>query len=117
VSLARSQDADVARLGARALAVAARFAGDPAVSPVLLAAHPDDRVREQAVSLWLAAGAPPGIIGRLARDESPVVRAAIAREAGRAAAADPEEAQVIGALANDAHYAVRHAYARRCGPS
>ncbi len=117
VSLVRSRDTDVAEVGARAIAVAARFAGDPAVSPVLLAAHPDDRVRAQAVSLWLAVGTPPGIIGRLARDESPVVRAAVAHEARRAAAADPEEAQVIDALANDAHYAVRHAYARRRGPS
>ncbi len=91
VSLVRNQDADVARLGARALAVAARYAGDPHFSPILLAAHHDDRVRAQAVSLWLAVGSPPGIIGQLARDESPVVRAAVARKAGRAAAADPAE--------------------------
>ena len=117
VSLVRSRDADVAEVGARTLAVAARFAGDPAVSPVLLAAHPDDRVRAQAVSLWLTVGTPPGIIGRLARDESPVVRAAVAREAKRAAAADPGEVQAIDVLVDDAHYAVRHAYARRRGPS
>ena len=116
VNLARSRDADAALLGARALAVAARFAGDQAVSPVLLAAHPDNRVRAQAVSLWLAVGAPPGIIPRLARDESPVVRAAVAREAGRAAVADPAEAQVIGELADDTDYSVRHAYARQRSP-
>jgi hypothetical protein len=115
VSLVRSEDADVAVPGARALAVATRFAGDPVVSPFLLAAHPEERVRQQAVSLWLAIGAPPGIIGRLARDESPGVRAVVAHEAERAAAAAPGEAEAIGALAEDAHYAVRHAYAHRRG--
>jgi hypothetical protein len=89
------------------------FAGDPAISPILLAAHPDDHVRAQAVPLWLAVGTPPGIIGRLAQDESPVVRAAVAHEARRAAAVEPE----IDALANDAHFAVRHAYAHRRDPS
>jgi hypothetical protein len=111
--LVRSVDADVAVPGARALAVAGPFAGDPKVSPYLLAAHPEKRVRQQAVSLWLAVGAPPGIIGRLARDESADVRAAVAHEAERATAAAPGEAELIGALADDPHYAVRHAYAHR----
>jgi Restriction endonuclease len=115
VNLVRSDDADVAEPGARALAVAAPFAGDTAVSPILLAAHPEERVRQQAVALWLAAGAPPGIIGRLARDQSPGVRAVVAHEAERAAAASPGEADAIRALADDPHYAVRHAYAHRRG--
>jgi hypothetical protein len=115
VNLVRNDDADVAAPGARALAVAARFTGDPAVSPFLLAAHPEGRVRQQAVALWLAVGAPPGIITRLARDESPGVRAAVAHEAERAAAAAPADAEAIAALAEDAHYAVRHAYAHRRG--
>ena len=101
VNLVRSDDADVAEPGARALAVAAPFAGDAAVSPFLLAAHPEERVRRHAVSLWLAADTPPGIIGRLTRDESPGVRAAVAHEAERAAAAVPGEAEAIGALADD----------------
>ena len=117
VNLVRSDDADVAEPGARALAVAAPFAGGAAVSPFLLAAHPEDRVRRQAVALWLAVGSPPGIIGRLARDESPGVRADVAHEAERAAAAAPGEADVIRALADDPHYAVRHAYAHRRDPS
>ena len=115
VNLVRSDDADVAEPGARALAVAASFAGDAAVSPFLLAAHPEERVRRQAVTLWLAAGGPPGIIGRLAQDESPDVRAVVAHEAERAAAAAPGEADAISALADDLHYAVRHAYAHRRG--
>jgi hypothetical protein len=115
VNLVRSDDVDVAEPGARALAVAAPFAGDAAVSPILLAAHPEERVRRQAVALWLAAGAPPGIIRRLARDQSPGVRAVVAHEAERAAAAAPEEADAIRALADDPDYAVRHAYAHRRG--
>ena len=115
VNLVRSDDADVAEPGARALAVAAPFAGDAAVSPFLLAAHPEERVRRQAVALWLAAAGPPGVIGRLARDESPGVRAVVAHEAERAAAAAPGEADAISALADDPHYAVRHAYAHRRG--
>ena len=89
VNLVRSDDADVAEPGARALAVAAPFAGDAAVSPFLLAAHPEEHVRRHAISLWLAAGTPPGIIGRLSQDESPGVRTAVAHEAERAAAAAP----------------------------
>lgn len=115
VNLVRSDDVDVAEPGARALAVAAQFAGDTTVSPFLLAAHPEERVRQHAVSLWLATDTPSGIIGRLAEDESPGVRAAVAHEADSAAAADPQEANVIHALANDPHYAVRHAYAHRRG--
>ena len=115
VNLVRSDDADVAEPGARALAVAAPFAGGASVSPFLLAAHPEDRVRRHAVALWLAVGSPPGIIGRLARDKSPGVRADVAHEAEQAAAAAPGEADVIRALADDPHYAVRHAYAHRRG--
>lgn len=77
VSPVRSVDADVAEPGARALAVAAQFACDPVVSPLLLAAHPEQRVRQQAVTLWPAVGAPHGIIGRLAWDGSPSVRAVV----------------------------------------
>ena len=91
-NLVWSDDADVAESGALAIAVAAPFAGDPAVSPVLLAAHHEESVRRQAVALWLAVGAPPGIIGRLARDESPNVRAVVAHKAERAMAAAPGEA-------------------------
>jgi hypothetical protein len=115
VNLVRTDDVDVAEPAARALAVAAPFAGDAAASPILLAAHPAERVRRQAVALWLAAGAPPGIIGRLTQDPSPDVRAVVAHEAERAAAAAPGEADAIRALAGDPHYAVRHAYAHRRG--
>jgi len=115
VNLVRSDDPDAAEPGARVLAVATPFAGDLAVSPFLLAAHPEERVRRHAVSLWLAAGTPPGIIRRLAQDESPGVRAAVAHEAESTTAAAPGEANMIRALADDPHYAVRHAYAHRRG--
>ena len=69
--LVRNRDADVALLGARTLAELSRFATDLPISPVLLATHPDERIRAQAVSLWLALGAPPGLIGKLAQDASP----------------------------------------------
>ena len=115
VNLVRSDDADLAAPGARALVVVAPFAGNAAVSPFLLAAHPEERVRRQAVSLWLATGTPPGIVGRLARDESSNVRATVAHEAERATAVVPGETRLIRALADDPHYAVRHAYAHRGG--
>jgi hypothetical protein len=115
VNLVRSDDVDVAEPGARALAVAAPFAGEAPVSPILLAAHPEDRVRRHTVALWLAVGIPPRIISRIARDDSPDVRAVVAHEAERAAAAAPGEADAVRALAHDPHYAVRHAYAHRRG--
>lgn len=115
VNLVRSSDVDIAEPGARALTAVAPFPGSMAVSPFLLAAHPEERVRRHAVSLWLAVGAPAGIIGRLACDESPVVRAAVAHNVDPVVAAAPGEADVIHRLASDPHYAVRHAYAHRRG--
>jgi hypothetical protein len=105
VDLICNDDADVAAPGARALAVASPFAPDAAVSPLLLAGHPEEPVRRQAVALWLATGGPPGIIGRLAKDESPEVRANVAHDAERAAATAPAEAGAIRALADDPDYA------------
>ena len=64
VNLVRSQDADEALLGARAIAVAARFAGDSAVSPVLLAAHPTTAsARRPSPSAWPSAPRPGSSAG------------------------------------------------------
>jgi hypothetical protein len=85
------------------------------ISPVLLAAHPEERIWRQPVASGWPLEPRPGIIGRLAWDESLDVRAVVAHETERAMAAALGERDAIRELADGPHYAVRHAYVHRPG--